>query len=325
MKTQMSRETKIDEVKEESSTILPSPTPSNGSITGRFKKISRKSLGVRNHSPWSTIIGHTFHHFHENDLFTSAAAMSYFGLLALFPTLLVLLALSNSIDVGNELLTRIVQIYPGSSEFLRTTIRSLSSVGTSILISCVVIILWAGSWVFAVIERAINRIWGTTPRTFWHGRAITVGMICIIGLALSASVFITSILVTLREYASLIPPRAIRNIPFLLMIGSKFWQVVFALLSILITTALFTLVYRFMPNGKVTMHDTLPGAITAGILWELAKYIFASSLHYFHYDQIYGSVGAVVAVLTWSYVSSLILLFGAQLTAILHQEHPGTA
>jgi membrane protein len=54
----------------------------------------------------------------------------------------------------------------------------------------------------------------------------------------------------------------------------------------------------------------------------LAKYLFAWSVNYFHYDQIYGSVGAVVAVLTWSYVSSLILLFGAQLTAVFHREHP---
>ena len=54
----------------------------------------------------------------------------------------------------------------------------------------------------------------------------------------------------------------------------------------------------------------------------MAKYVFAWSLDYFHYDQIYGSVGAVVAVLTWSYVSSLILLFGAQLTECFHREHP---
>ena len=90
----------------------------------------------------------------------------------------------------------------------------------------------------------------------------------------------------------------------------------------MITVALFVLIYRFMPKAAVTLRDTLPGAFLAGLLWEIAKYIFALSLHYFHYDQVYGSVGAVVAVLTWSYVSSLILLFGAQLTAVFHYEHP---
>ena len=77
-----------------------------------------------------------------------------------------------------------------------------------------------------------------------------------------------------------------------------------------------------MPRAQVTLRDTLPGAFLAGLLWEVAKYVFAKSLNYFHYDQIYGSVGAVVAVLTWSYVSSLILLFGAQLSAVFHREHP---
>jgi membrane protein len=82
------------------------------------------------------------------------------------------------------------------------------------------------------------------------------------------------------------------------------------------------MIYRLLPRASVSLRDTLPGAFLAGLLWELAKYVFASSLGYFHYDQIYGSVGAVVAVLTWSYVSSLIMLFGAQLTAVFHREHP---
>jgi membrane protein len=82
------------------------------------------------------------------------------------------------------------------------------------------------------------------------------------------------------------------------------------------------IVYRFMPNARVSVRDTIPGAVIGGLLWEAAKYIFAWSLHYFHYDQLYGSVGAVVAVLTWGYVSSLILLYGAQLTAVFHREHP---
>jgi membrane protein len=105
-------------------------------------------------------------------------------------------------------------------------------------------------------------------------------------------------------------------------VGSGFWQVIFAAGSYLITVVLFVMIYRLLPRAEVTLRDTLPGAFLAGLLWELAKYIFAASLSYFHYDQIYGSVGAVVAVLTWSYVSSLIMLFGAQLTAVFHREHP---
>ncbi|HJQ32933.1 MAG TPA: YihY/virulence factor BrkB family protein [Pyrinomonadaceae bacterium] len=282
---------------------------------------SRRRWGVKNLAPWSNILQHTFHQFHENDLFTPAAAMSYFGLLTLFPALLVMLVIGNRFDAGSEALNRIVEIYPGSREFLRATIRSLAHVGWGGIVSALVVTLWAGSWVFAVIERALNRIWGTRPRGFMHGRALTLGMIGAVGVLLMVSVFLTSILVGLQELIGQLPIRVVRGSPWMTLVGNAFWQAVFAAAGAAVTVALFAVVYRLVPNGRVTLRDTLPSAVVAGLLWEAGKYVFASSLQYFHYDEIYGSVGAVVAVLTWSYVSSLILMFGAQLSVVLHQEH----
>jgi membrane protein len=290
----------------------------------RFLPFTRDSFGVRNTSPWRSMLGHALHQFHENDLFTSAAAMSYFGLMALFPALLLMFAISNKLAAGSQLLTHAVDVYPGSSKFLRDTIEAFSDIGVGAIVTCVILVFWAGSWVFAVIERALNRIWGAVSRTFLHGRALTIGMVGLVGLLLATSVFVTSILVAMREMAGRFSPRQIERYTLLASAGSAFWQVLFATLSYLVTVALFVLIYRFMPKANVSLRDTLPGAFLAGLLWEIAKYIFALSLHYFHYDQVYGSVGAVVAVLTWSYVSSLILLLGAQLTAVFHYEHPTT-
>jgi membrane protein len=267
------------------------------------------------------MLSHAVHQFHENDLFTSAAAMSYFGLMTLFPALLLLLALSNRVAAGTQMISHIVQVYPGSGKFLNDTIQSLAGISTGAIISCAIIVLWAGSWVFAVVERALNRVWGTTHRTFLHGRTLTLAMIAGIGLLLSLSVLATSVLVGLQEIAGRLSPRQLENYTLLATVGSVFWQVVFALASLLVTFALFAIVYKFMPNAYVSMRDTIPGAVIGALLWEAAKYGFAWSLNYFHYDQIYGSVGAVVAVLTWGYVSSLVLLFGAQLTGVFHREH----
>jgi membrane protein len=288
----------------------------------RFISFSRHSFGVRNRSPWTSMLGHTLHQFHEKDLFTSAAAMSYFGLMALFPALLLLFAIGNKLVGGGQLLSHAIDVYPGSSKFLRDTIEAFSDLGAGAIITCVIIVFWAGSWVFAVVERALNRIWETVSRTFWHGRALTIGMVGLVGLLLALSVMVTSFLVALRDMTGRFSPRHIERYTLLTSVGSAFWQILFAIVSYLVTVVLFVLIYRFMPRAAVTFRDTLPGAFLAGLLWEIAKYIFASSLNYFHYDQIYGSVGAVVAVLTWSYVSSLIMLFGAQLTAVFHYEHP---
>lgn len=267
------------------------------------------------------MIGDAVHHFHENDLFASAAAMSYFGLMTLFPALLLLLALSNKIAAGNQMISHVVQVYPASTQFLRDTIHSLSAITPGIIITCAIVVLWAGSWVFAIVERALNRIWGTTHRTFLHGRLLTLAMIGAVGLLLSVSVLLTSVLVYFQEIGGRLSPRQLERYPLLMSVGTLAWQIIFATVSLLVTFAVFSMVYRFMPNAFVTFRDTVPGALIGSLLWEAAKYVFAWSLNYFNYEQIYGSVGAVVAVLTWGYVSSLVLLFGAQLTGVFHREH----
>ena len=267
------------------------------------------------------MIGDAVHHFHENDLFASAAAMSYFGLMTLFPALLLLLALSNKIAAGNQMISHVVQVYPGSTQFLRDTIHSLSGISPGVTITCAIVVLWAGSWVFAIVERALNRIWGTTHRTFLHGRLLTLAMIGAVGLLLSVSVLLTSVLVYFQEIGGRLSPRQLERYPLLMSVGTLAWQIIFAAVSLLVTFAVFSMVYRFMPNAFVTFRDTVPGALIGALLWEAAKYVFAWSLNYFNYEQIYGSVGAVVAVLTWGYVSSLVLLFGAQLTGVFHREH----
>src|SRR5256885_9823199 len=94
----------------------------------KLSSFSRHSFGVRNAGPWRSIVSHTLHQFHENDLFTSAAAMSYFGLLTLFPALLVLLALSNRITAGTGMLAPVILAYPGSAEILWSASRTPSHV-----------------------------------------------------------------------------------------------------------------------------------------------------------------------------------------------------
>src|SRR5690348_17971931 len=82
----------------------------------RFLSFSRDSFGVRNRSPWRSMLGHALHQFHENDLFTSAAAMSYFGLMALFPGLLLCFAIGNKLAGGGQLLSHAIRSEEHTSE-----------------------------------------------------------------------------------------------------------------------------------------------------------------------------------------------------------------
>jgi len=258
----------------------------------------------------------------ENDLTTSAAAVSYFSMLALFPTLLLLLAIGNKLfgqqTVEKYVIGEVLAFLPGAQTFVRKNLESISIISTGVIVSCLVVRLWAASWMFTVIEKALNRVWGTYPRSFLHGRAVNLAVMSLIWALLGALALFTAFVTGLRAAAEKIP---LRQGPWFVALSGLAWQTIFIVASITVTIILFTVLYKMLPNTHVAVTEALPGAVLAGVLWEGAKFGFAFLLPYFHYDLLYGSIGAAVALLTWVYLSSVIMLFGAQFTALLHRDH----
>jgi YihY family inner membrane protein len=258
----------------------------------------------------------------DNDLTTSAAAVSYFSMLALFPSLLLLLVASNRVfgpeAVEKYIIGQALEFLPGTHTFVRRNLDSIYNLSAGLIASCAVIVLWAASWMFTVIEKALNRIWGTAPRSFLHGRAVNFAVMSLVFLLLALLSLFTASVSALRTLAD--------NIP--LNLGETFaeltgyvWQLIFIGASAAVTISLFTLLYKILPNTRVSFREALTGAVVAGVMWEGAKFGFAFLIPYFNYDVLYGSIGAGVAVLSWVYFSSNIMLFGAQFTALLHREH----
>lgn len=268
------------------------------------------------------IVMRSFMSFMDNDLTTAAAAVSYFSMLVLFPTLLVLFTIGNRL-IGPETVEKYVigqalAYLPGAQTFVRKNLESISSISTGIVVSCLVVMLWAASWMFTVIEKALNRVWGTYPRSFLHGRAVNIAVMTLIWALLASSALFTAFITGVRSAANRIP---LRVAPWLTALSGYAWQIVFVVASLAVTVILFAVLYKLLPNTKVSIMEALPGAVLAGVFWEAAKFGFAFLLPYFHYDLLYGSIGAGVALLTWVYLSSVIMLFGAQFTALLHRDH----
>lgn len=267
------------------------------------------------------IVTRSFMSFMDNDLTTAAAAVSYFSMLALFPTLLLLLAIGNRLlgqqTVEKYVLAQVLAFLPGAQTFVSKNLESISNLSTSIIVSCLFVMLWAASWMFTVIEKALNRVWGTYPRSFLHGRLVNIAVMSSIWSLLAGLALFTAFVTGVRAAAERIP---LRMGPWLAGLSGFAWQTIFVLASLVVTVVLFTVLYKVLPNTHVPFTEALPGAVLAGALWEAAKFGFSFLLPYFHYDLIYGSVGAAVALLTWVYFSSVIMLFGAQFTALLHRE-----
>lgn len=279
------------------------------------------------HLPRRKIVTHAIIEFLDNDLATSAAAISYFSMLMLFPLMVVLISVGQFFigtqQVEKILLNSVLALLPGATGgFVQQNFSSINVLSPGIFISCLLIVVWAASWILTVIEKALNRVWKLTCRSFLHGRLLTVGMMLLLGFALMATAIATSFVTMVRAKASGLQ---IDRLPMLSQLGSVAWLVTVVVASLVLTIAIFTLIYKFMPNTYVNILDALPGACVAGVLWETAKYLFAWVLPYFHYDLVYGPIGAAVALLSWVYISSIIMLFGAQLTALLQETFPATA
>src|SRR5439155_20436877 len=87
---------------------------------------------------------------------------------------------------------------------------------------------------------------------------------------------------------------------------------------LLITFAIFLLLYRWVPNVTVAWTCAWPGALLAAVLFEASKQLFAFYLSSFaHLNAVYGSIGAVIALVTWAYYSAIVLLLGAEFDVAL--------
>jgi len=293
-----------------------------------MRLLSKQIFKIRNRAPKRKIFTKAIISFLENDLPTSAAAISYFSILMLFPLLIVLLWLGPAIIGSREIQEKAIEIvltllpgapdFAAARDFVYENLEAIGDLSYGIVLSCMLVVIWAASWILTIIERALCRVWGICWRSFWHGRLLTFGMMLILGALLIGAAGATTFVAVIRTAAERLP---VSSHPTIALLSSYIWQFIIAIFSLLLTVVIFTLLYKFMPNTRVTVMEALPGAIIAGVLWEGAKHGFAWLLPYFHYGLLYGSVAAAVALLSWIYVSSIIMLFGAQLTALLHNEY----
>ena len=84
--------------------------------------------------------------------------------------------------------------------------------------------------------------------------------------------------------------------------------------------AIFFLVYWVLPNGKVPVRAVLPAAFVTGLLWELAKYAYVIALPWLNFQEVYGPFSISVTLIVWAFLSGMLLLGGAHLSAAGRQS-----
>jgi len=250
-----------------------------------------------------------------------AAGISYFVIIALFPAIFVIIAVADSFLVWMHLNTTVVEIiislFPGSNQFVRSNLAEIMVPTTIGVVSCIILVFWAASWIFSFIERSINRAWDIpNKRTFWESRLRTVALLTLGSVILVVLAALTTFVRVVRAQAE--AHIHLGNLPVATHFTGWFWYSILLLAGVLGAVFVFALIYKWTPHCKVFWQDAFTGAVIAAIMWEIAGYIFMQVVPLFDYQQVYGMMGAVVALLAWVYTSNIIILFGANFCAQMH-------
>jgi membrane protein len=250
----------------------------------------------------------------------SAAAMAYYSLFAMFPLLLFLVVVLSTVlqspQAEQELFDFISGQIPVSIDLIHTLVdQALMHRGAVGLIAGVSL-LWSASGLFVNMEAAIQRAWEVAgARPFWQGRLVGLAMVLLLTIALILSLLSASIVGLVRmEVVALIPFQFLQ-------------RAIAELLPMIIVVPVFYALYKVVPYTKVHRNDALAGAAFASVGWLGIKLLFTYylSANPARYSALYGSLGALIALLVWIYMTAEVLLIGAELSAELHRRRAAKA
>ena len=253
----------------------------------------------------------------EDDIVGRSAALSYYFMLALFPLLLFLLSLFGlaagpGSELRSSLLQMLARVVPASAaELVHKTVDEVShNSGGGKLIFGILAALWAASNGMGAIMESLNIAYTVKETRSWVKRHLIS-----LGLTLASSTVLISAL-ALVLYGGKLAESVAQH----LGLGSAFkvgWLVLQWPLVILFMLAGYSLIYYFAPNlDEPKWEWVTPGALVGFLLWILASLGFRIYLHFFNsYGATYGSVGAVIILMLWLYLTGAAILIGGEVNS----------
>ena len=254
------------------------------------------------------------HSFVEDELLTRAAALSYYFIFALFPMLVSVLAFlglfAQSNALGARVLGRFGLMPPAALALVEATIREISvhssrwKLGLGLAVT-----LWSGSGGMSCIMDALNRCLRVREtRPFWKRQLVAIGLTALISGLVFGALIIVLASGSLAEFLS---ARTGLSQALVTLWGFAEWPI--ALFFVLVSLAL---IYCFGPDSRQPWRWFTPGSVVGVLVWVAASLVFRSYLHFFsNYSRSYGSLGAVMVLLLWLYITGLAILLGGEINA----------
>ncbi|MGC1649247.1 MAG: YihY/virulence factor BrkB family protein [Candidatus Sulfotelmatobacter sp.] len=288
----------------------PIPTlPESGTVRQRtVSPAPRRSPGL---------VLSTVKYLMRTEVHTFAFSVAANSILSFFPFVVLLMTLIRRVfhsRVMYEVVLELLRDYlPAGQDFVIRNLNSMVNSRQRVQAVSLVILLVTSSGVFLPLEVALNRIWRfENNRSYLGNQVISLGLAFGCGVLALLSIALTAGPVAfmeflLRGYGT----GFVRVVGFLMM----------KLFAIAASIAIFFLIYWLLPNGKVPARAVLPAAIIMGLLSEALKYAYILALPWLNFQEVYGPFALSVSMMFWAFLSGLLLLAGANLSAEEHLQH----
>lgn len=260
----------------------------------------------------------------EDEPFQLAAALSYYTLFSLAPLMIIVIAIAGFAFGREAAQNQIVETVQGmigqaSAQAIQDMIQNASNKPQTGLISTVlgiIALIFGAGGVVGQLQTSLNTIWGVTPRPgqgiwgFIRQRFISFSMILAIGFLLLVSLIVSALLTGLTQWMGSVSDGT-----------AVFAHALDFLVSFVFVTALFAMIYKFLPDVRIDWRDVWIGAALTSFLFTIGKFLIGFYLGSSGVTSTYGAAGSLITVLLWVYYSSLIFFLGAEFTQVYAAQY----
>lgn len=275
------------------------------------------------------LLKETYDEWSNDNALRLGAALSYYMIFSLPPVLLIVIALAGFIFGEDAARGRIVEEIQGligrsGAEGVETMIRNAYKPEAGIIATIVgvVTLIIASTGVFAELQDALNTVWNVKPA---EGRGIldilrvrlfSFIMIVGIGFLLLVSLVVSAGISALNDYVLQYQAD---------LISKTLLQIINLVVSLAISTGLFAMIYKLLPDVRIAWKDVWLGAFFTSMLFTIGKFAIGLYLGNSDIGSSYGAAGSMAIILFWVYYSSQILFFGAEFTQVYSRRFGRTA
>ncbi|MEO7768024.1 MAG: YihY/virulence factor BrkB family protein [Ferruginibacter sp.] len=262
--------------------------------------------------------------FFDDNVLKYGASLSYYTVFSLAPMLIIIISICGYIfgkeAVQGQLYGEIKDMVGSNAAIqIQDTIKNIHLTKDTPVATMVgfVVLLIGGTAIFGEIQDSLNKIWGLkvkTKKAWWKlllSRLLSFSLIICLGFVLMVSLLLNALVAIIGDHLN----RLITGV------GKVFIPVIDNLLTFSITTLVFAVIFKVLPDAKIRWKDVGVGAFITAILFTLGKIVIGWYLGRSNMATIYGAAGSVIIIMVWAYYSSVILYLGAECTKVYATQY----